>query len=224
MNVTSTKLHTDLRWIKVFRSAFEHNGNTGEWLFVSRKKEQTPEEKSKADAVVIIPILEGDVMGAKVILTKEFRVPLQDYEVGFPAGLLDDGEDPLECAKRELLEETGYEVKDHLLTSPPIYSSAGITDESVQLVFVTVGEKLDAAPEPTEDIEVIEMNSFDVLRLLDPDEDPADKPKIGAKAYPILFMLSMLSISSFVEVIKIMDSMRTRAYQMEEMISDDEED
>lgn len=55
-------------------------------------------------AVVIIPLLDND----HVLLERQFRYPVGRVMTEFPAGKLDPDEDPLDCAKRELLEETGY--------------------------------------------------------------------------------------------------------------------
>ncbi len=55
-------------------------------------------------AVVVIPLLDD----GRVLLERQFRYPIGRVMTEFPAGKLDPGEDPLVCAKRELLEETGY--------------------------------------------------------------------------------------------------------------------
>jgi ADP-ribose pyrophosphatase len=55
-------------------------------------------------AVVMIPILDD----GRLVLERQFRYPVGEVMTEFPAGKLDAGEDPLSCAKRELLEETGY--------------------------------------------------------------------------------------------------------------------
>jgi len=55
-------------------------------------------------AVVIIPMLDD----GRVLLERQFRYPVGRVMTEFPAGKLDPGEDPLACARRELLEETGY--------------------------------------------------------------------------------------------------------------------
>jgi ADP-ribose pyrophosphatase len=58
-------------------------------------------------AVVILPLFSDGT----VLLERQFRYPLNQVFIEFPAGKIDAGEDPLECAKRELQEETGYTAK-----------------------------------------------------------------------------------------------------------------
>jgi len=59
-------------------------------------------------AVVVIPFLED----GKVLLERQYRHPIGRVMMEFPAGKLDPGEDPLVCAQRELLEETGYNATE----------------------------------------------------------------------------------------------------------------
>jgi ADP-ribose pyrophosphatase len=58
----------------------------------------------RADAVFVFPLTkEGEV-----VLVRQYRPPLEKMELCLPAGLVDEGEDPLEAARRELREETGH--------------------------------------------------------------------------------------------------------------------
>lgn len=59
-------------------------------------------------AVVVIALVDDD----HVVMIKQYRYPVQRLIVEFPAGKLDAGEPPLECARRELLEETGYSATE----------------------------------------------------------------------------------------------------------------
>jgi ADP-ribose pyrophosphatase len=59
-------------------------------------------------AVVILPILDD----GRVLLERQFRYPLHQVFIEFPAGKIDPHEDPLDCAKRELQEETGYTASE----------------------------------------------------------------------------------------------------------------
>lgn len=55
-------------------------------------------------AVVVVPLLDD----GRLVLERQFRYPVGQVMVEFPAGKLDPGEAVLACARRELLEETGY--------------------------------------------------------------------------------------------------------------------
>ncbi len=59
-------------------------------------------------AVVILPLFED----GSVLLERQFRYPLNQVFLEFPAGKIDPNEDSLVCAKRELKEETGYSASD----------------------------------------------------------------------------------------------------------------
>lgn len=59
-------------------------------------------------AVMVIPLLQGDDGQLRVVLERQFRYPIGEVMVEFPAGKLDPGESVKACAQRELLEETGY--------------------------------------------------------------------------------------------------------------------
>ena len=84
-------------------------------------------------AVAIIAITDEN----KLVLVEQYRKALQRTIVEIPAGKLEKGEEPLECAKRELEEETGYECKSiELVTS--FYTSPGFADEIVH-VYVATG-------------------------------------------------------------------------------------
>lgn len=59
-------------------------------------------------AVMVIPLLEGFDGQLSVVLERQFRYPIGQVMIEFPAGKLDAGESCFACAKRELREETGY--------------------------------------------------------------------------------------------------------------------
>ena len=67
-------------------------------------KEATREYVVHPGAVMVIPMLDD----GRLVLERQFRYPVGQVMIEFPAGKLDPGEDPLTCARRELLEETGY--------------------------------------------------------------------------------------------------------------------
>ena len=74
--------------------------------------------------VGILAIDEAD----RVIMVKQYRKPYEEFLLEIPAGKLEKGEAPEECAERELLEETGYKA-DILERLSEIYPSPGFLDE-----------------------------------------------------------------------------------------------
>ena len=67
-----------------------------------------------------------------IILVEQFRLPLNKVLLEIPAGKLDKNEEPMDCAKRELQEETGYIAKDiEYLGS--IATAPGFCDEIIHL-------------------------------------------------------------------------------------------
>jgi ADP-ribose pyrophosphatase len=98
---------------------------------------------------------------------------LGGYQYGFPAGLMDKGETIEETAKRELLEETGLTMSRIIKTSPPLFSSSGITDETIGLVFAEChGSPSNRLNEASEDIETVMVSKKEALVLM---KDPAIK-------------------------------------------------
>ncbi len=81
-------------------------------------------------AVAIVPVLED----GRVVLVKQCRYPLGTLLWEIPAGKLDRGEaeDPDECAKRELSEETGYDAA-HWQRLVSIATTPGFSDEIIHL-------------------------------------------------------------------------------------------
>jgi ADP-ribose pyrophosphatase len=61
-------------------------------------------------AVMVIPLLETPE-GLRLVLERQYRYPVRQVMIEFPAGKLDPGEDPSRCAQRELMEETGYTAR-----------------------------------------------------------------------------------------------------------------
>ncbi|MBR5908391.1 MAG: NUDIX hydrolase, partial [Schwartzia sp.] len=90
-------------------------------------------------ASAVLPVLEDD----SVILVRQYRYPVGRVTLEIPAGKLDvPGEDPLECAKRELKEETGYAAKTYekIFT---LATTVGFSDEWIHIYLaegLTAGE------------------------------------------------------------------------------------
>lgn len=70
------------------------------------------------------------------LFVRQFRYPIGQELLEVPAGKLESGEIPLECAKRELLEECGASAASWTELGP-IYTSPGFCDEAIWLFFAT---------------------------------------------------------------------------------------
>ena len=81
--------------------------------------------------VVILALCKKDDI-EKVLMVKQFRYPLKQALLELPAGKLEKSEDPLEAAKRELKEETGYSAKKWQDLGY-VYTSPGYSDEKLYL-------------------------------------------------------------------------------------------
>lgn len=72
----------------------------------------------------------------KIVLVRQYRTALDRVTVEIPAGKLDPGEDPLECARRELREETGF-VPGRIGYLTTIATSCGFCDELIHIYMAT---------------------------------------------------------------------------------------
>ncbi len=182
MKIIDSKKLTNLKWLNMFNVSYiDKNGDNKIWQVASRAKEPKCVTGSfaKPDAVVIVPFHKSK---EKMVIIKEYRVPLADYEYGFPAGLIDEGETIQEAARRELSEETGLELTGFIKVGPPIFSSAGMTDESVSIVYVECdGEPSKDDNEGSEDIEVIFVSQKEAAHLCND-----SSLKFDAKAWIVL--------------------------------------
>lgn len=88
-------------------------------------------------ASAVVPLL-SDPFGSdpQILLVKQYRYAAEGYLYEVPAGRLSEGESPEECARRELLEETGCRAKrvQPLLT---MYTTPGFTDEQIHLFMAS---------------------------------------------------------------------------------------
>lgn len=92
---------------------------------------ETTREVVRHPGAVAIVALKGD----ELLLVRQYRYPIEQITLEIPAGKLDPGEEPLDCAERELREEIGYRgTLEHLGT---FFSTPGFTDEVMHLYRAT---------------------------------------------------------------------------------------
>jgi ADP-ribose pyrophosphatase len=188
MEILNTKQITKQKWLNLYKTHFCHKGIKRNWFFASRNKQK--DIANKTDGVMIIPTMVAPNGEKVLVLLKEFRIPIKDYEISFPAGLINKGEDIKAAAARELFEETGLYISSVTLTSPRVYSSAGITDESIQYVFADVtGELSTQNNEQSENIEILVWNYDKIAAILCTGVEHTEK--ISAKTWAILHAVIM---------------------------------
>ena len=179
-------------WIKKYELTYElPDGSLYTYESVSRKNlegytrelERSGMGSQMPDAICIVPRTADD----ELVLIREFRYPLNSWCIAFPAGLIEPGENLQACVERELREETGYGF--HLIDGKPKYhalpqagySSTGLTEESVLVVFAFVQKQHDPKPEPSEFIEVFTLPLDEVGQFLEQNTTP-----IGTRCQLIL--------------------------------------
>jgi ADP-ribose pyrophosphatase len=116
-------------------------------------------------AVVIVPVLED----GRVVLIRNDRIAAEATLYEFPAGTLEPGEAPEACARRELIEETGYEAA----TMEPLgwfYTTPGLTDEKMHAFAATGLRQVGQDLEEDERITVEVVSAARAMEMLDKGE------------------------------------------------------
>ena len=109
-------------------------------------------------AVMIVPVTRD----GEYVLTRQYRAPLNDFNLEFPAGVLEDNEDPAECARRELQEETGY-TAGRVTAVGQILASEGMID---QKLYIFLAEDLTPGEQQLEGEEDIAVEKYSLPQLI----------------------------------------------------------
>jgi ADP-ribose pyrophosphatase len=111
---------------------------------------------------IVIMAVDDSQGEPRVLLARQYRYAADAYLWELPAGRIDEGEDPLAAAKRELLEETGY-TAEHWQRALLFYSSPGFLDETMA---VYLARRLRRGRAQPEEDEVISKRLFPLSQLL----------------------------------------------------------
>lgn len=115
-------------------------------------------------ASAVVPFLDDPKSSdPQIILIRQYRYAANGFVHEVPAGRLDNGEDPRDCALRELKEETGYLAKE-LIPLTTFYTTPGFTDEKIHL-FAATG--LTEGTSQLESDEVLDLVRVPVSRALE---------------------------------------------------------
>ncbi|MBE6021279.1 MAG: NUDIX hydrolase [Clostridiales bacterium] len=119
----------------------------------------------KGGAVAIVPINNN----GNVVTVRQYRIAVEEELLEIPAGLMDPGEEPLETAKRELKEETGY-TAEKWTHMTEFYPTAGFCNEYIHIFLaegLTPGE---TSFDETENIEMEEYSMEELLEMINTGE------------------------------------------------------
>ena len=112
-------------------------------------------------AVVVLPVLPD----GRIVLIRTMRYAIGQSLVELPAGTLEKNEDPMNCAGRELLEETGY-LASRLKPIGPFYTSPGILSEKMYAFAAYDLELSRQALEEGEEIEVLTRTLDEAIEMI----------------------------------------------------------
>lgn len=120
-------------------------------------------------ASAIVPLLDAEADDPLVLLIRQYRYAAEGYLYEIPAGRLDAGESPLECAHRELREETGYSATrvEPLFT---MFTTPGFTDEKIHLFMATGLVAGESAREADEFMELVPTKLSRALSMIEQGE------------------------------------------------------
>ena len=114
-------------------------------------------------ASAVVPFLDPlDSPDPRILLIRQYRYAASGYVYEIPAGRLDPGEVPGDCAARELREETGYSATA-LIPLTTFYTTPGFTDEQIHL-FAASG--LSEGDSETESDEVLDLAPVTLSRAM----------------------------------------------------------
>ncbi len=108
---------------------------------------------------VILPLLSS----TEVVLIKNKRLSIQDYFLELPAGTISPPEQPVECAKRELIEETGYRA-NKIEPLGEFYSAPGYSTEQL---YIFIAQDLEFTGQSLDPEETILVERYKIKKVYD---------------------------------------------------------
>ena len=111
-------------------------------------------------AVAVVPVLDD----GRVVMVRQFRYPLGQVLLEFPAGKIDPGEPVWDCARRELREETGYTARKWARACH-VHNAAAYSNEAIEIWFASGLEPGPQALDTGEFLEVVAVTEQELDRL-----------------------------------------------------------
>jgi ADP-ribose pyrophosphatase len=123
------------------------NGRTTEMAFIRHP-----------GSTAVVPLLDDHT----VVMELQYRHPVVEYLLEIPAGTMVPGESPLDCARRELKEETGFEAEE-FVNLGKIHIIPAYSDE---VIHVYIAKGLTPSKQDLDDDEIIEVVNYPLKEAL----------------------------------------------------------
>lgn len=198
--VTKLKALAKTKFLSLYEAEYENKvGHIRTWTIATRKDNEILEKQffeHKKDTTDGVIIAAYHINEKKLVIIKQFRIPLNDYVYELTAGLIDPGEDAKSTIGRELMEETGLEIVDVIDNKgiDKVYVSPGMTDESLALVYCTCKGKISSQYlEEDECIEAILVSQNEAKELI------KSKEKFDIKCFLLLQSFALLGEKLFMK-------------------------
>lgn len=118
---------------------------------------------NSGDVAMVVPATKE----GKFILVKQYKHGANEIMVEYPAGYINKNEKPLDAARREILEETGYKLENIQLLAKNIHQPT--KENGVVYIFLAkTGEKITdmVNPDKNEEIELLELSSAEIMTMI----------------------------------------------------------
>ena len=133
-------------------------------------------------SVVILPVLDASKKDPLIVMERQYRHAAGQYLWEVPAGKMDEGEERLAAAKRELKEETGYRAKKWTKLVR-YFASPGFLGEWMQVFLAEDLIAGEATPEEDELLEVVLVPLSEVLQMIDEGKILDGKTLVAVQLY-----------------------------------------
>ena len=154
--------------LKMYEDTVEVNGHQAKWDFIHHD-----------GAAAVLPVTED----GKILMVRQYRNALDRYTLEIPAGKLDSlDEAKIDCAYRELEEETGYRC-DHLEYLMSVNTTIAFCDEALDIFLARDLKKTHQHLDPDEEIEVEAWELSDLLKRIYAGELTDGKTESAILAY-----------------------------------------
>lgn len=150
-------------------------GNIKTYEIVSKagcKKLKTPELTldTIGNNVCAVVMLVFNRDHSKMLLSKEFRMGVNQYVINSPAGMIDAGETMEEAARRELKEETGLDLVKVIDSLNVTFTCAPVTDDATGMLIVEADGEITGSDSIFEEIHSKWYSKQEVIELLNNDD------------------------------------------------------